>query len=128
MTVKYKIIKTAQPGVKGGGKYLYYARISKRQKKHLDDLAVEIANRCTLRRSEVHMVLMELSELIPELLADNCSVQLGELGTFSLHATSAPSETPEKVNESKITGLHVAFRPGTKVKDKLQLADFSRRI
>ncbi len=127
MTVKYKIIKTAQPGVKGGGNYSYYARISNRNKKNLDDLAVDIANRCTLRRSDVHAVLIELSDRIPELLLDNFSVQMGDLGTFSLHAKSIPSETPEMVNESKITGLHVAFRPGKKVKKELAQAQFSRR-
>lgn len=128
MTIKYKIIKTSQPGIKGGGKYTYQARISNRRKIGLNELARDISNRCTLRRSDVTAVLTELTDLIPQLLMDNCSIQLGDLGTFSLHAGSKPSETPEMVNESKITDLRVAFRPGEIVKDELKLAKFTKRL
>jgi len=128
MTIKYKIIKTSQPGVKGGGKYSYQARITNRRKVNLVEIAGIISDRCTLRRSDVTGVLTELTELIPQLLLENCGIQLGDFGTFSLHAGSKPSETPEKVNETKITGLRVAFRPGKMVKKELQLAKFSRRL
>lgn len=127
MTIHYKVIKAAQPGVKGGGSYQYYARINNRKKIELDELAGDIANSCTLRKSDVYAVLIELTERIPDYLLDNCSVQLGQLGIFSLHAQSRASETEEEVNETKITNLNIAFRPGSKIKERLKPAKFSRK-
>jgi len=127
MTVHYKIIKTAQPGVKGGGDYRYYARINNRTKTDLNKMAGEISERCSMRRSDVVAVLSELTELIPKILLQNSSIQLGDFGTFSLHAKSKPSESAEKVNEKNITDLKVAFRPGKGIKDEIKKAKFTKR-
>ena len=124
MSVNYKIVKTATPGVKGGGAYRYYPRVSDRIKMDLTKLGRRISKMCTLHPADVTAVLTILTDELPALLLDNHIIQLGEFGTFSLHVSGEPSDSPEDVNESKITGLKVAFRPGIKIKKELKTAHF----
>ncbi|WP_372950931.1 HU family DNA-binding protein [Mariniphaga sp.] len=124
MAVNYKIVKTATPGVKGGGAYRYYPRVCSRRKMDLIELSKRISKMCTLHAADVNAVLTILTTELPDLLLDNYTIQLGEFGTFSLHASGEPSDSPEDVNESKITGLKVAFRPGKAIKDELKSAHF----
>ena len=126
MAINYKVIRMAQPGVKGGGEYKYYPRIEGRKKIELKALAKNISEKCTLRRSDVQGVLTALMDEIPQLLKDNYIIKLGDLGTFSVHANVRPSETEEEVGEKNIIKLGVAFRPGTEIKDMLKLADFKK--
>ena len=128
MTIKYKIIKTAQPGVKGGGEYKFYPRISNRRRVEINDLARTISEKCSMRKSDVIAVLTEMTEEIPKMLLDNCSIRLGDLGIFSLHASGNPSGSETEVNETKITRLRVAFRPGKEITDQLKLAKFSKKM
>jgi predicted histone-like DNA-binding protein len=124
MAVKYKIVKTATPGVKGGGAYRYYPRVCARRKMELLELAERISSMCTLHPADVFGVLVALTDIMPGLMLENHSIQLGNFGTFSLHASGKPSDAPEEVIESKITGVRVAFRPGKQIKQKLKTAKF----
>ncbi|MFW6277533.1 MAG: HU family DNA-binding protein [Prolixibacteraceae bacterium] len=127
MTIRYKIVKTATPGVKGGGKYHYYPRIYDRKKIDLEELSERISRMSSLHEVDVMGVLMALTSELPELLLNNHTIQLGEFGTFSLHASGTPSDTPKEVNAGKIKGVKVAFRPGKRIKRKLRNAKFSVR-
>ena len=127
MTIKYKIVKTAHPGVKGGGEYRYYPRVCDRRKMDLEELAKRISGFSTLHPADIMAVLSAFVSELPDLLLDNHSIQLGDFGTFSLHASGLPSDTPEQVNAKKITGVKVAFLPGKRIKQKLKGAKFSVR-
>ena len=127
MTIRYKIVKTATPGVKGGGEYKYYPRIYNRKKMDLEELSRSISRMSSLHEVDVLGVLTILVSELPGLLLDNHTIRLGEFGTFSLHANGIPSDTPEEVNAGKITGVKVAFLPGKRIKRKLKDAKFSVR-
>lgn len=127
MTVKYKVIRMAQPGVTGGGSYQYYPRVHQRSKIKLKELSQIISRRCALHSADILATLTALVEEIPELLLDNYSVELGELGIFSLHIKGLPSSTPEQVTKTNITEVKMAFRPSPLIKDKLLLAQFSKQ-
>lgn len=125
MTIRYKVVKIASPGVKGGGEYRYYPRIYGRKKININDLADHISSISSQSRGDVLSVLTSLSDELPRFLLDNCSVQLGEFGTFSLHASVLPSATPKEVNKTKIKGIKLAFLPGKTIKKKLEVARFT---
>ena len=126
MPIEYTVIKAAQPGVKGGGKYSYYPRIKNRKIITLEEVSNRIADRCTVKNPDVHGVLMALIDEFPNLLLNNYSIQLDGLGIFTLHAGSKGSETEEEATEKKFTGLKVAFRPGKNIKTKLRNTSFKR--
>jgi predicted histone-like DNA-binding protein len=127
MAVKYKIIKTSQPGIKGGGEYKYIPRIYGRGKVDLSRLADMIAGECSVKRPDIYAVLVAMTDKIPKLLKENYSVCLDDLGTFSLHANVTPSDSENEVGEKNITQVKVAFRPGIRVKNELKSVSFTRR-
>lgn len=82
MTLKYKVVEQGEPGVKGGGAYQYYVRAAGRDRVSTDRLAHLLAQKTALDALSVKMVLLALADTIPDLLLDNCNVELGELGTL----------------------------------------------
>ena len=53
MAIRYKAVRMAQPGTKGGGEYKYYPRMHKRTKKNLRDVSNIISSRCTLHSADI---------------------------------------------------------------------------
>lgn len=97
----------------------FYARACNRQKVTLDDLAALISRNSSASRADVVMVLTSLTDLVPSLLLQNNSVQLGELGTISLHLNSKGEASEEAVNWRSVNRVRVKFRAGLKIKKQL---------
>lgn len=124
MAVKYRLIKQATPGIKGGGQYKYYARACERKKVTIDQLANALAKRSSLSRSDIIATLTGMIDLMPELLLDNNTVELGELGTFSLNLKSNASEEPRIDGYRLIKSADISFRPGTKMKKAVSSPEY----
>ena len=123
MTLKYKAVRHKLP--QQGDKY--YARACKRQKVTLDELAVLISRNSSASRADVVMVLTALTDLVPSLLLQNNSVQLGELGTVSLHLNSRGEATEEEVTWRSIKDVRVQFRASTIFKKQLRNLHYEKR-
>lgn len=126
MTVKYRLIKQATPGVKGGGQYKYYARACDRTKASLDELADTLAKRSSLTRGDVVATLVGLIDLIPELLLDNRTVELGELGTFSLNLKSEASDEARTDGFRLIKSAEISFRASPRLKRAVKYPDCTK--
>lgn len=126
MTIEYKVVQITTPVKKEGEDHKYYPRVCNRKKIDLRDMSKRIAAISTFSEIDVLGVLTAFVSEIPAFLLDNSSVELGELGTFSLHINSKGAESPEQVNAHKITKVKMAFRPGTRIKDELKKAEFKK--
>jgi predicted histone-like DNA-binding protein len=126
MALKYKIVQQAEPGVKGGGEYRYYLRATGRQLISIDELAHKLARETALNEVSVKSVLWGLSSIIPDLLLNNYSVEIGDLGIFSVSLKSEPVATPEEATWRKIHDLKVNFRVGKKIQGQVKKARFER--
>ncbi|MDF1550309.1 MAG: HU family DNA-binding protein [Bacteroidales bacterium] len=126
MTVKYKIVKQAEPGIKGGGEYKYYLRSARREKLNITDIAKLLEKRSSISRTDIVAVLTGLTDLIPDLLLDNKSVKLGELGIFSLDIKSEASTALKEATWRKIKKLRINFRVGKTLQKAIQGASFER--
>lgn len=126
MALKYKIVQQAQPGVKGGGDYRYYLRATGRRLIAIDELAQKLAKETSLSEVSVKAVLWGLSSAIPDLLLNNYSVEIGELGIFSVSLKSEPGYSAEEATWRKIRDLKVNFRVGKKIQEKVKNAKFER--
>ncbi len=124
MSLKYKKVRQPVADADGNQREIHYARACKRRRVKLDEVAEHIASYTTLSRGEVHSVLIALTDSIPGYLLDNQSVELGDLGTLSLHFTSHSEETEEAVTWRSIKDLKVQFRAGMRFKKKLKNAHF----
>ena len=124
MSVEYKVVKHASPGVKGGGKYKYYPRITNRKTVKMKKLCDHIAKMSTFSEADVMGVLSTFITEIPNLLKDNCSVDLEGLGIFSLHASGEGCDSEEDVTARKITNTKIAFRPSKRLKSDVSDTKF----
>jgi len=124
MTLKYRLIKQATPGIKGGGDYKYYVRACERRKITLGQLADTLVKRSSLSRSDIIGALTGMIDLIPELLLDNNTVELGELGTFSLNLKSNASVEPRTDGFRLIKSAAISFRPSPRLKKAVKNPEF----
>ena len=126
MSVKYRIVKQSAPGVKGGGQYKYYARACERSKINLDGLAEKLEKRSSLSRGDIVSTLVGLVDLIPDLLLQNNTIELGELGIFSLNLKSDGAQEPRTDGYRLIKGAEISFRPSPKMKQAIKNPDYSK--
>lgn len=124
MSVEYKVVKYASPGVKGGGDYKYYPRITHRKIVKMKELCEHIALVSTFSEGDVMGVLHTFITEIPDLLKDNCSIDLEGLGIFSLHVSGEGSDTEEGVTARNITNTKIAFLPSKRLKAEVSDAKF----
>src|SRR5574344_1012704 len=126
MSIKYKVMKRAEAGVKGGGQPKYYAMATQRQTIDYYQLAIDISSRCTLRQSDVISTLVAMSELIPEYILNGYSIKLNKIGILSAMINTEGKETPAEVTPTSIKGLKMHFRPDNEIKKQLKLCEFSQ--
>ncbi|MBS2097250.1 HU family DNA-binding protein [Carboxylicivirga linearis] len=126
MALKYKIIKQEVVDKVGITKDVYYARACDRSKVDLNELSKLISRMSTVSRADIIGVLTAFSDIIPSLLTENRTVQLGELGTFSLHMKSDCVDSKEEVTWRCIKDVNIRFRVGKELKNQLKDIHFQR--
>ena len=114
----------AQPGVKGGGQYKYYGRISNRNKVNFRYIARVLSQRTTLNAADVAAAIEGFREVIlEELLAGN-NVKLDGLGTFSLSLRTEGVEDLSKFNKAILREVRIQFLAAPELKETLKTAEF----
>jgi predicted histone-like DNA-binding protein len=75
-----------------------------------------MAVRYTVSPADTQAVLVALTEVLTEHLAEGKIVRLGDFGAFQVSVSSEDAETEAKFNASLIKSNKVVFRPGTDLK------------
>ena len=114
----------AQPGVKGGGQYKYYGRISKRDKVNFRYIAKVLSRRTTLNAADMAAAVEGLREVIVEELLAGNNVKLDGLGTFSLSLRTKGVEDLSKFNKNMLREVRIQFLATTELKETLKAAEF----
>ena len=122
--MKVKIISKRNPKLPEA-EPKFYASAMHQTSVDLDALAVSVAKRCSLRRADVHGVLVALMEIIPEELTEGKSIALGELGTFCVNVKSEAAETAENFTPGMVKGMKIVYRPAKELRKKLRMIDVS---
>lgn len=126
MSVMYKSVARAEPGVVGGGQVKYYAAIVREQPVELRKFANAIARTSRLNTSDVFGVLETFLDNLYEYLEEGRTVKLGDLGTFTPSINSLGVESAEGVSKSSILRYKVNFRPGPFLKKRLSQVEFNK--
>lgn len=119
-----KMISRLNPQDRNEAPKLYASAVHD-ERVELDDLATMVADRCSLRRSDVHGVLVALMDLVPDQLLEGNIVALGQLGSFYANVSSDGVETEEEVSVSQVRGVNIRYRPTKELKKKLRMIDYS---
>ena len=124
MSIQFKTIRRAEPGVLGGGQFKYYASIERDRNVEMRQFVKAIWARSTVNMADVYAVIETFLQLIPEYLLDGRAVELGPLGKFSVSISSIGHELPEDVSVNSISKTRILFSPGRELKDQISVAKF----
>ena len=83
-----------------------------------------VADETTLNPKEAEMAVYQLEKVMERLLLNGHTVQLGELGSFSLTITSEACKYEKEVSADKIKKVNLRFRAGKGIKAALGNAKF----
>lgn len=86
------------------------------------EVAKQLADETTLNPKEAEMAIYQLFKVIIRLLLAGHTVQLGDLGTIRLTASSEGSATEEEANATKIKQLNARFIASEDFKTELKKA------
>ena len=126
MAVKLKMVTKRNPrNVSEPAKY--HGVVVSRGKVNHHDLAELISNQSSMTEADVLGVLKALELNIINILESGQSVELGELGTFSIGASTVGIEAKEKFSIRQVTKRRVLFRPGYSFRRMLKRLQFSVR-
>ena len=85
-----------------------------------------IAARSTISPADAYAVLVALTEVTAEELAEGKIVRFGDFGSFQVSVGSTGAETEAKCNPSLIKTKKIAFRPGIDLKEMLNNLKFEK--
>ena len=126
MSIKYKVVEKAEPGVVGGGVKKWYAAAINDGELAIDDLVSQIEKFSALSEADIRGVIIALENVIQEGLANGKIIRLDKLGSFYPSLSSGSSLTQEDFTSSLIKGAKVNYRPGKRISDALRTATFKK--
>jgi predicted histone-like DNA-binding protein len=88
------------------------------------DLALLLADETTLNPKEAEMAIYQLFKVTIIQLLEGHTVELGDMGSFYVTASTEGSETEKEVTANKIKGLNLRFRVSKGFKVELKKATF----
>ncbi len=108
--MKYKIVRENKPMLKNYGRYkavaMHFQTISPKE------VEKEIEDNCSAKRSDVKLVLTELSQVLMRHLKQGDRVRLGSLGLLKLEIESEKVEDPQDFRPQRdIRGVRLHFLP-----------------
>ena len=115
MTIKFKPIEKAQPGVAGGGDKKWYAQIVYDEEVTMDELVKEIEKFCSLTEPDIKGVITALENVIQDKLAASRIVRMERLGSFYPAISSNGEDEESKVDAASIKKASVNYRPGDRI-------------
>ena len=126
MSIKFKPIEKAQPGVTGGGVKKWYAQIVYGEEVTMDELVKEIEKFCSLTEPDIRGVITALENVIQDKLASSRIVRMERLGSFYPAISSNSEEEDAKVDEMSIKKASVNYRPGDRIIKAINAAGFKK--
>ncbi|MDY3316027.1 HU family DNA-binding protein [Riemerella anatipestifer] len=126
MSIKYKTIQKAQPGVAGGGDKKFYASPVYQGEKTLEGLTKDIEKISTVSGADIRAVLYALVDVMQTSLSEGRIVRLGELGSMRVSLSSEGKAKEEEVTSAAVKSAKVLFTPGADLKKMLQTLKFEK--
>ncbi|MDY3521899.1 HU family DNA-binding protein [Riemerella anatipestifer] len=126
MSIKYKTIQKAQPGVAGGGDKKFYASPVYQGEKTLEGLTKDIEKISTVSGADIRAVLYALVDVMQNSLSEGRIVRLGELGSMRVSLSSEGKAKEEEVTSAAVKSAKVLFTPGSDLKKMLQTLKFEK--
>ena len=110
MAIQYRLLQNQIKGSKNYNKY--YAHTVKRGVVSMEDIEKMIEENCTAKASDVRLVLRELYDTVKFFMQMGYTVDLRELGKFSISVKSTCVDNPKEFRRDQhITGFKCNYTP-----------------
>ena len=110
MAIKYRLIQNKIKGSKNYNKY--YAHTVRKGTISLDEIERMIEENCTAKASDVRLVLRELFDTVKFYMQNGYTVDLKEMGKFSISVKSVCVDDPSEFRRDRhITGFKCNYTP-----------------
>jgi predicted histone-like DNA-binding protein len=126
MSIKFKSLLKAQPGVAGGGVKKYYATIVTDGEATVDELVKDIEKFSSLSEPDIRGVILALENVIQTKLSEGRIVRLEKLGSLYPTLSSEGVEKETDVTSSIIKEVGINYRPGDRLKKAINDAGFKK--
>ena len=127
MSIKYKLVQKAQPGVAGGGIKKWYAAIVTDGEMTVDDLTKKIEKFSALSEADIRGVIIALENVIQDELTNGKIIRLDKLGSFYPSLSSEGVVTEKDFTVANIRLARVNYRPGKRISNALSTATFKKK-
>ncbi|MDR2969166.1 MAG: HU family DNA-binding protein [Tannerellaceae bacterium] len=125
MAVKYTVTERSNPQNPKASKK-WYAAAKSSGEKTLRSMGKQIAARSTVSPADTQAVLVALTEVLAEELAEGKIVRLGDFGAFQVSLGSEGSATEKEFSPSMIKSKKVVFRAGIDLREMLNNLTFEK--
>ena len=125
MSVQFKMVPK-QNNLVSPPEIKYYPCAVSKEEINLDDLARIIASRSTMSRADCYGVIMALSDVIGESLANGSLVKIDSIGTFRLNILGTAADTEEALGKVTIKSAKISFKPSKDLKSRLKRITYKR--
>ena len=108
MAIFYRLYQNNREGFAGKGKW--YARVKVNKVKTMKDIAREIQDIASVRKSDVMAVLTELPDVMNKMLQEGHRVKLDGFGSFKVGLKTSPAATAQEFTAAKnVKGMRLNF-------------------
>ena len=109
--IKYRKIKRTPQTGENAGKELWYATVVTDREMNFEEFVDHISSHNSpYSRGTVHGVMMDMLDCLKELILDDKSVRLGDLGLFSIGMSSRGEVSRDKVTSASVEGIHLLVK------------------
>lgn len=123
MPVSFNVIERGNPSDPDAAKKFYASAVTK-GKVGIEELTSRIEKISTVSGADIRAVLYAIIDIVPEMLSEGNSVQIGDLGTFRVSVSSEGSDKADEVSSSNVRGARIIFTPGKQFKNMLKTVTF----
>ena len=124
-SVTYSVVPRTKPGEKNDAPK-FYAQAQARGDISLREMAERIQSTCTVHKSDVYAVLVDLEDVVSDAIQNGEIVRLGDLCTLQVGLSGKGSLTEEDYNDTLIKRAKINFRPGKVLASALETLKFSK--
>jgi predicted histone-like DNA-binding protein len=92
----------------------------------LNSLADIVASQSTISKADCYGVIMALTKVIGESLANGRIVRIDNLGSFQITLQGLPADTLEELGKANIKGAKIIYKPSRNMKRNLDQLTYKR--
>ena len=125
MPVQFKMVAKQNNIAKPAQTKFYPCAVSKGTV-DLEYIAHTIASQSSLSEADCYGVMVAMSTVIGQTLAQGQQVKIESLGTFALSLKGTAADSPEPLGKNTIKGIRILYKPSNRLKNILKNVSFKR--